>query len=90
MADITGNAQTDTLIKLLGQGDSDDYSDGPGFSMVCTAWNPTTRENVVSDGAVTYTNLLCINPAGMSTGRVLCLRTGGRPVVLGPLFGPTV
>ena len=86
MADITRDPLADLL---LGTG-QDDYMDSPAWTMVCTAWNPTTRQNTVTDGAATYTDLLCVNPAIMVTGRCLVVRTGGRPVILGPLYGPTV
>lgn len=74
---------------LVGTG-SKDYAFSPTMGMFLTAWNPTTRENTVTDGAVTYTNLFCLNPADLAVGRVLIVQTGGRPVILGNLYGPTV
>lgn len=74
---------------LIGTG-SADYGTDPAMGSYCTAWNPVTRENVITDGAVTYTNLSCLAPTLMSTGRVLLIRTGGRPIILGPLYSPTV
>lgn len=86
MADITN----DPLADLLLGNDGADYGTDLVRSMVCTAWDPVTRANTVSDGAFTYTNLGCIAPSLMSTGRVAVLQTGGRPIILGPLFFPTV
>lgn len=73
---------------LVGTG-SADYAVSPTMGMFCTAWDPVTRQNTVTDGAVTYTNLSCLNPAAMTTGRVLVVQTGGRPVILGNLYTPT-
>ena len=82
---------SDPLADVLVGTGSADYATSPTMGMFCTAWNPTTRQNTVTDGAVTYTDLsYCGNPAEMTTGRCLVIQTGGRPVILGPLYTPTV
>lgn len=79
----------DALARLLlGPGPSG-YGAAPVQPAVCTAWNPTTRQNTVTDGAATWTDLPCIAPSLMGTGRVLLLNTPGRPVLLGLLYTPT-
>jgi ABC-type polysaccharide transport system permease subunit len=78
-------ASNDLARLLLGPGPS-----GYGVSLVmgaiCTAWNPTTYENAVSDGANRWTNLPVLAPTLMTTGRVALLSTAGRPIILGPLY----
>lgn len=52
----------------------------------CTVWDGVTYTNTVVVGSVTYTNLPVINPAGMSTGRVLLARTTAGPIILGRIY----
>lgn len=56
----------------------------------CTQWNATTFENVVKAGFTTYENLAVVNPAAMSVGDVLIIRTPGQPIILGRLVKGTV
>lgn len=72
---------------LLGPAPSG-YGESLVFGAVCTAWDPVTRENTVTDGAKTYTDLACLAPTLMGTGRVLLINTPGRPVILGLLWTP--
>lgn len=53
---------------------------------ICTAWNPTTYENQVSDGANQWANLPVLRPTLMTTGRVTLISTPGLPIILGPLY----
>ena len=55
---------------------------------VLMTWDAVTYANTVRVGAALYTNLAVLNPAALPVGAqvaVLLARTGGAPVVLGPL-----
>lgn len=51
----------------------------------CSEFNATTFENVVFENAARYINLAVLNPAAMSVGDILLLKTPGRPIILGRL-----
>lgn len=55
-----------------------------------TAWDDVTRANTVAVGAVVYTGLFCVNPAGLAVGPVLLAITPAQPIIIGRLYGPTV
>lgn len=80
-------ANNDLARLLLGPGPS-----GYGVSLVmgaiCTAWNPVTYENEVSDGANRWKNLPVSGPAipTMTTGRVWLVNTAGLPIIAGNLY----
>lgn len=56
-----------------------------------TAWDPVTGANTVTvTGTTTFTNLRYLPPPGdLAVGRVLLIRTPGKPVILGQLRAPT-
>lgn len=80
----------DPLTALLRGPGASGYGVSAVMGAVCTVWNPLTRENEVSDGANKYTNLPCLAPSLMTTGRVLLLNTPGLPIIVGPLYTPVV
>lgn len=62
----------------------------PWMGGVMTVWDAVTYANtVVVGGAVTYTDLPVINPAGLSTGQVLLAQTPAGPIVLGRIYQAT-
>lgn len=55
-----------------------------------TTWDGVTFANtVVIGGTVTYTNLPVINPATITTGRVLLANTPAGPIILGRIYQAT-
>jgi hypothetical protein len=55
-----------------------------------TTWDAVTFANtVVIGGTVTYTNLPVINPAAITTGRVLLANTPAGPIILGRIHQAT-
>lgn len=71
---------------FLGDGPSG-YGTSTVMGMYLKAWNPTTFECTVSDGAYTYTNCLVLNPGNLVLGRVAVLiPAGGAPLVLGNTY----
>ena len=76
-----------TLAPLFIEGDAADTATDLVFTGTMTAWNSTTYNNIVEVvPGYSFTNLPVINPAGLSTGPVLLLRTSGRPIILGRIY----
>lgn len=72
---------------LLGPGPSG-YGTAQVMGAICTAWDPVTYANAVSDGANRWTNLPILGSAipTMTTGRVALLNTPGLPIILANLY----
>lgn len=56
------------------------------YGAYLTAWDAVTRENTVSTGAQTFTNLPCVNPTQLAVGPVLLVDTPAAPIILGRIY----
>jgi hypothetical protein len=65
-------------------------SEGPVFTAYLIAWDALTGANTVTiSGSQQLFDLSFLgDPAGITTGRVLLLRTPGSPVILGNIRKP--